>query len=301
MGRRCYLGRNYRLCLVYWLCIMNVSMKREINQKTGHYWNNLTGDVYGRWTVIECVGRLVTVGGKSDGATVWRCRCECGAERTVNYGALRSGVSKSCGCLRREVLNARALKHGDSRCKAYVAWQQAQQRCFNPERPCWNNYGGRGVTMCDGLKGDYVKWREVLGPAPSLKHSVDRRDNNGNYSCGSCSHCQAKGWKLNIHWATRGEQNSNRRSNRHFSWKGQIRNITEIARMENVAFCSLRNRLIMDRMPVTAAVDDLRARGLTFNERAQCILEANPAAPVKAPNRRYKKSVPAVDKSVPNK
>jgi len=80
-----------------------------------------------------------------------------------------------------------------------------------------------------------------------------------------------------------------------------MRNITEIARMENVAFCSLRNRLIQGKMPVSAAVDDLRAKGLTFNERALCILQTNPSAPVRTPNRRYRKYVPAVDKSVPNK
>lgn len=275
-------------------------MKREINPDTGHYWNNLVGDVYGRWRVLEYVGRIVTVKGKADGATLWKCRCKCGKERAVNYGALRSGVSKSCGCLRGEVLGARAKKHGDSRGKAYVAWQQAKDRCFNRNRPAWNNYGGRGVTMCEGFRENYPAWRDALGPAPTLKHSVDRRDNDGNYSCGLCSQCVENRWFFNIHWATKMEQGNNTRANRKFLWEGCLRNITEIARMENVAFCSLRNRLIQDEMPVKVAVEDLRVRGLTYNERAKCVLEANPAIPKRTPKRRNRKPVPAVDKSCPS-
>lgn len=273
---------------VYKVC----DMKYELNAETGRRWYNLTGDVFGRWTVLGFAGRLMTAGGVENGATRWLCRCECGKERVVNYAALRGGVSRSCGCLRGEVLGLRAKKHGDSNCKAYVAWQQAKDRCFNQNRPAWNNYGGRGVTMCEGFRENYTAWRDALGPAPSPKHSVDRRDNSGNYSCGLCSQCVDNRWKFNIHWATSLEQGNNRRSNRKFMWEGCLRGITEIARMENVAFCSLRNRVIQDGMRVEAAVADLRARGMIYNERAKCILEANQEAVTRSPKRRRRKSVP---------
>jgi hypothetical protein len=129
--------------------------------------------------------------------------------------------------------------------------------------------------MCQGFRENYVAWRDALGPAPSSKHSVDRKNNNGHYSCGRCSQCTQNHWPLNIHWQTSAGQNDNKRSNQIFPWKGRMLNITQIARMENVAFCSLRNRLIQGKMPVSVAIQDLRQRGLTFNERAKAILERN--------------------------
>jgi hypothetical protein len=268
-------------------------MRYEKNPETGRMWYNLSGDRFGRWTVLECTGRTGRFTGKMNGQTTWRCRCDCGKEKeSVTFGALRNGVSTSCGCFRGEVLGLRAKKHGDSRAKAYRAWQQAKDRCFNHARPCWNHYGGRGITMCEGFRENYRVWRDALGPAPTPKYSVDRRDNDGSYSCGICSQCVENQWKLNIHWATQGQQNLNRSSTQRVFWEGCLRSITEIARMENVALCSLRNRIIQEKMQISDAVEDCRSRGLIFNERAKTILEANPDIVQRRPNRTYRKRVP---------
>jgi hypothetical protein len=272
-----------------------MSIRAEINPETGRKWVNLTGHVFGRWTVLECTGRSGELTGKPHGQTMWKCRCECGkVKERVNYGALIGRVSRSCGCLRGEVLGARAKKHGDSKAKAYVAWQGAQQRCFNPDVSSWNNYGGRGIKMCEGFRGSYPAWRDALGPPPSPEHSVDRRDNEGHYSCGLCPECVENKWVFNIHWATIGEQASNRRSVRRFKWAGKNLTITQIARMENVAFCSLRNRLLQDKMYVSDAVAELRKLGLTFNERAKFIKDADPSIVTRPPkhHRKPRKVVP---------
>jgi hypothetical protein len=263
-------------------------MKYEKNPKTGRVWVDMTGEKIGRWTVLGLNGRLM-VKGLPQGQTVWRCRCECGREKErVLYAALMNKRSLSCGCLRGEVLGGRAKTHGGSGSKAYVAWQQAKDRCFNPERHSYPNYGGRGITMCDGFQENFKAWAAALGPAPSKQHSVDRENNDGNYSCGLCSQCVENRWKLNVHWATQSEQMSNTRRSRIYLWNGTQQTLTAIARAENVAFCSLRN-LVTYGMDVAGAVAYCRERGLTFNERSKSVMAANPVAPVKLPNRTFKK------------
>lgn len=272
-----------------------MSIRAEINPETGRKWVNLTGHTFGRWTVLECTGRRPDALGRPRGMTTWRCQCSCGRiKENVNYGALIDRMSTSCGCFRGEVLGLRAKKHGDSSAKAYRAWQQAKDRCFNSARPSWNRYGGRGITMCDGLCESYPDWRDLLGPAPTPKHSVDRKDNEKNYSCGKCQQCVGRGWEMNIHWATAREQGNNTRTNQKVVWEGCLRSLTEIARMENVAFCSLRNRIIQKHMRTRAAVEDCRRRGLIFNERAKTILEANHDIVSRPPKgaRNRKKVVP---------
>lgn len=268
---------------------------KQKDPNTGRSWIDLTGDTFGRWTVLQCTGRRPDASGKPLGATLWKCLCSCGATKeNVNYGALVGGTSQSCGCGRTEVLKLRAKKHGDSNCQAYRAWQQAKDRCFNRNRPSWNHYGGRGITMCSAMRDSYEAFRDTIGPAPSLKHSVDRRDNEGNYSCGKCMECLLKGWGLNIRWAERLTQAANTRATQRVMWEGCLRSLTEVARMENVAFCSLRNRIIQQKMRTGDAIADCRARGLMFNERAKTILEANPNIVTRPPkNRRVRgKSVP---------
>jgi hypothetical protein len=266
---------------------------KKRDEKTGRHWIDLAGDTFGRWTVLECTGRLPTKSPLVQGPTTWRCRCSCGRiKENVNYGALVGGTSLSCGCLRGEVLALRAKKHGDSRCKVYMAWQQAKDRCFNSARPSWNRYGGRGITMCSGFRDNYEAFRDALGPVPGRGSSVDRRDNEGNYSCGKCPECQEKGWELNVHWADRLEQGNNRTNTPKHLWNGKLMTLTEIARTENVAYCSFRNELYKFKKSISSALQYCRDRGLTFNERAKAVLEKNPDLKTRPPkHKRVRKKI----------
>lgn len=94
-----------------------------------------------------------------------------------------------------------SLKQGyksrDSLLRAeYEAFLAARNRCTNPEHPAYKHYGGRGIKF---LFTSFEQFFKELGPRPSNKHSVDRENNDGNYESG------------NVHWATKSEQNSNRR------------------------------------------------------------------------------------------
>lgn len=219
------------------------------NQRTGRSIVDLTGQRFGRWSVIE-------YGGKRWPQTVWRCRCDCGTVKNdVLYGTLTSGSSQSCGCLRSEKMHE-AATHGMSKTKAYRAWQQMKDRCYNVGRPAWKRYGGRGIEVCDRWRESFENFLADMGEPPK-GHSLDRIDNDGDYTPENCR------------WADALTQAGNRRSVGRIPWRGGQRTLTEVALLENVEFHSMRNKVRIYGMPLEQAIADCRNRGLTYKERAK--------------------------------
>lgn len=151
-------------------------------------------------------GRLVALGEGSKnprgGQRRIKCRCDCGIEREIVLEYLRRGVTQSCGCLQREKAGGTTggrRTHGLSASPEYGPWQAMKDRCLNPRSRAWANYGGRGITVCQEWATSFEAFLAAVGPRPSLKHTLGRFENDGNYEPG------------NAGWQTPAEQGANRR------------------------------------------------------------------------------------------
>ena len=140
---------------------------------------NLIGQTFGRATVVARNGTIRE-------RAAWRCQCSCGNEFTVNGVDLRSGNTSSCGCWGRESRSLRATKHGHARdmTGAYRSWLTMRARCLSPNATRYENYGGRGIRICDRWNS-YENFFDDMGERPP-KHSLERIDANGNYELNNC-------------------------------------------------------------------------------------------------------------------
>lgn len=151
-----------------------------------------TGDKYGRLMVLREIGFI-------DSRRRFLCRCDCGKDIHADGAKLRSGHTKSCGCYKRDVLNAVLTKHGmarasKNRTSEYRIWAHIKTRCFNNASPAWRRYGGRGITMDAVWASDFSAFLRDVGLRPSKAYSIDRIDNDKGY------------FKENVRWATQRQQ-----------------------------------------------------------------------------------------------
>lgn len=163
----------------------------------------MIGQQFSRLTVI---GPAEKKGKKSR----WLCLCSCGETSiAMTYDLLR-GKHRSCGCLRREKITKHgAISNNEVKNMAYRSWLTMRQRCLNHNAPHYERYGGRGIMICDRWLESFNNFLEDMGPRPSMRHTLDRIDNNGNYEPGNCR------------WATRKEQSYNRSTNRLLTLNGK--------------------------------------------------------------------------------
>lgn len=135
------------------------------------------------------------------------------------------------------------LSHGISKTQEYRAWQTMRLRCGNPANAAYASYGGRGIMVCERWKADVVAFVADMGEKPTRKHEIDRIDNDKGYTCGKCADCQAHGWTANCRWATRRENDRNRRSSSAIEFKGETLTIAEWSERTGLKDYVIRERL----------------------------------------------------------
>ncbi len=147
----------------------------------------LTGKRFGRLTVLG-------LGYTHKNKVYWYIKCDCGNIKTTQGNNLKSGSTRSCGCLQREI----ATRHGMEKSKEYKTWACMKQRCLNVNNKDFKNYGGRGIKICDSWINNFGQFIKDMGLRPE-GCSIDRIDNNKGYSSDNCK------------WSTPKEQANNKK------------------------------------------------------------------------------------------
>lgn len=166
----------------------------------------LTGQRFGRLVVIEQIG-------KYQNNLLWRCKCDCGNERTTIGTKLRTGKVRSCGCLVDEMRRRPKLRHGHAGnpklgvkpSGTYSSWKSMISRCTYPSHPSYLPYKNRGITVCGRWRESFENFLADMGERPggNREYTLDRINNDKGYEPGNCR------------WATPKEQAANRSDDRH--------------------------------------------------------------------------------------
>jgi len=150
------------------------------------------------------------------------CRCDCGTERRVRGIKLISGEATACGCYGAEQTSKRSTVHGERNLRnttpEYKSWMSAKARVSNPNTDGYEHYGGRGIKMCDRWLESYQNFLSDIGRKPTPKHTLERKDVNGDYEPANCI------------WATMSEQNNNRRDTERITRNGRSMTVTQWCR-----------------------------------------------------------------------
>jgi hypothetical protein len=187
---------------------------------------DITNCRFGRLLVLRPFERV-------KGRQHWVCQCDCGNIHTVRGDVLKLGYANSCGCFRYEAVSTSTSKYrrklNNKPTPEFKVWQSMKNRCR--ESGGQRGYSDRGIKVCDAWAKSFDAFMDDMGPRPSLAHSIDRIDVNGNYEPGNCR------------WATGKEQNRNRRNNRLVTHNGKT--------MCVAAWCEelgLQHGLVLDRL-----------------------------------------------------
>lgn len=190
---------------------------------------DLTGKRFGRLVVIKWVGKDKWRHRR------WLCKCDCKNknEIIVTGGNLRNGNTKSCGCLQKEIMSVIKTTHGHvktgRKTKIYMIWVEMIQRCTNPNHKQWDDYGGRGITVCD----EWMEFPNFLKDNPDWKLglTIERISNKLGY------------FKDNCYWATRKEQGRNKRNNLYITYGRKTQLLIEWSEETGIPYHTLYARI----------------------------------------------------------
>jgi len=176
------------------------------------------------------------------GPIKWLCRCDCGNYVSVVGQNLKCGNTKSCGCYHVETATARqkeladaAVTHGMSQSPEYKSWRCMLARCYTPSDKRYQEYSSRGIAVCDEWRVSFQAFFANVGPRPSPQHTVDRIDNDKGYFPG------------NVRWATRTEQNNNKRTTPRYVYRGNLMPFMDIYRVAAPSFTASGVRVRLKR------------------------------------------------------
>lgn len=180
----------------------------------------------------------------------WAVRCDCGKEFAADPYAVKSGNTKSCGCLKNEVAGSRLRRYTHNTYvhkRLYEILSGIKKRCNNPNSPRYKDYGGRGIKVCDEWTNlvngwdNFVDWAYANGYNDTL--TIERKDVNGDYCPENCC------------WVTRKAQASNKRETRWIVYKGECVQLRALCERIGLRYYTIYDRIYKSGWPVEKAIE----------------------------------------------
>ena len=199
---------------------------------------DLTGQRYGKLTVLQEAEAIIS-GQGGNKTTAWLCRCDCGKNKIVATAYLRSGSTRSCGCLKKK--QTYRHNYGAKKNPYYKTWSQMKKRCYCPTDIHYPRYGARGIRVADVWKKDFWVFYDYVSQLPHFGetgYTLDRIDNNGNYEPG------------NVRWASSKQQARNRSNNILIEAFGKTQTCAEWAEETGINYYTLHSRIFFKKWDV---------------------------------------------------
>ena len=194
--------------------------------------------------------RVVRLSERTKSGIYWECLCSCGNTTFVATSKLTSGKTKSCGCLASEILAKRNFIHGHTTggkfTPEYHSWASMITRCYNAASKGYKTHGAKGVTVCKKWRDSFESFLSDMGARPP-GHSLDRKNNKGNYTSRNCQ------------WATGVVQARNRSSTIRATVDGVTRPLMEWCDLYRVKRARLRSMV--------------EKRGMTYGRAIKTVIQ----------------------------
>lgn len=197
---------------------------------------DITGQRFGQLIAVKKNGK------DKRGEVLWECICDCGQKKIVQGGHLRSGHSKSCGC----IWIGKIKKYGMGNTPFAAIFRAIKARCENPKNKCFDIYGSRGIKCLwksfKEFKNDmYKSYKDHVKKFGRKRTQIDRIDTNGNY------------YKENCRWVTPTEQARNKRTNHFITFNNKTKSMAEWAEIVKIPYGTLQTRINRYKWPVEKA------------------------------------------------
>lgn len=182
------------------------------------------------FTRLTVISELPSDKGKSRSLV----RCKCGTEFPVRNAQLLNRQTKSCGCLQRDRASETHFRHGHSTrgatTRIYRTWSDMTTRCHNPKGSGFENYGGRGITVCERWRNSFEDFHADMGEGKP-GWTMHRVDNDLGY------------FLENMVWATSKFQARHTSMNRVFTVRGVTACLEELCEMFGASYNRTHDRL----------------------------------------------------------
>lgn len=190
---------------------------------SGDIINNCTFLSYEGFDIGKVRGEYIKLG---------KFKCHCGNEFITRISSLKSKHTNSCGCLNKRRVKEANSTHKLSKSPLYFTWKRMLKRCYDENSQDYNNYGARGINVCEEWKNNpinFVNWCNNNGYKKGL--SIDRINNDGNYEPSNCR------------WVNMKEQARNRRSSRLLPFNGKMISMAEYCEINKISYAAISKRL----------------------------------------------------------